>query len=367
MSAAGQTDAAPQADADPRRTQTFALMDRPLCDRVTTSALLLLIVTSQVLCQLCDKPCLCPRLTPQCPPGVPLVADGCRCCMVCARQQGQPCNSKFPCDGRRGLTCDYSASFPGDPGECVAEEDLTCEVNGISYHDGQSFQPSCDVHCHCRGGGVSCVPACPLNFRLPTADCPHPQFVRLPGKCCKEWLCENLDNSVLQDAISAMSANTRQLVAPLPSASVCVERSTQWTACSQSCGDGISTRVSNRNPACKLQVETRLCKVRPCHAQLTVPSRPMQGQCTASYTSPGPVRLLHHGCSSTRTFQPRYCGTCTDSRCCTPFHTSTADVTFRCPAGRPRRRAVMVIHSCVCHSNCPYSPFTNPALRGYRP
>ncbi|XP_049611251.1 CCN family member 5 [Syngnathus scovelli] len=340
-------------------------MDRLLCNCV-----LLLAVASQVLCQLCNRPCLCPRSAPKCPPGVPLVADGCRCCMVCARQRGQPCTEKFPCDSRQGLTCDYSASFPGGPGECVAREDLTCEVNGISYQDGQSFQPSCDVHCHCRGGGVSCVPACPLNIRPPTADCPHPQHVRLPGKCCKEWLCENLDNSVLQDAITAMSADTPQPPVPVPVSSMCKERSTQWSPCSQSCGMGISTRVSNHNPACKLQIETRLCKVRPCHAHLTMPSGPtlgQQGKCTVSYTAPGPIRLVHQGCSSTRTFRPRYCGTCTDSRCCMPSQTSTVDVTFRCPAGNLRRRPVMVIHSCNCHSDCPYSPFTNPALRGYRP
>ncbi|XP_061701784.1 WNT1-inducible-signaling pathway protein 2 [Syngnathoides biaculeatus] len=338
-------------------------MDRPRCDRVTASALLLLLLlaaASQVLCQLCDGPCLCPHAAHECPPGVPSVPDGCR---VCARQRGQSCTETLPCDGRRGLTCDYSASFPGEPGECVGQEDLTCEVNGVTYQDGESFQPSCDVHCRCRGGGVTCVPACPLDFRPATADCPRPQRVRLPGKCCKEWVCENLDNSVLQDAIFAARAKPPQP----PAAPACTERSTEWSACSRSCGVGISTRVSNRNPACKLQTETRICEVRPCRAQPPVPSRPARGQCTASYASPGPVRLLDRGCGSARVFRPRYCGSCGDSRCCTPSRTSTADVTFRCPSGKLRRRAVMVIHSCVCHSNCPYAPFTNPALWGSRP
>lgn len=84
----------------------------------------------------------------------------------------------------------------------TGQGDLGCEVNGITYREGQSFQPSCDSYCHCRGGGVSCVPACPLDFRRPTPDCPNPQHIRLPGKCCKEWVCENLENTVIQDAIT---------------------------------------------------------------------------------------------------------------------------------------------------------------------
>ncbi|KAF6725083.1 Connective tissue growth factor [Oryzias melastigma] len=352
-------------------------MDRLLCDCVTAVAVLL-CVAAQVLCQLCDRSCFCPGPAPECPAGVPLVLDGCGCCQVCARQQGESCTAMLPCDGQKGLQCDSSASLPGDPGECVSQEDLSCEVNGISYHDGQSFKPSCDTYCHCRGGGVVCVPACPLNARLPTPDCPNPQFVRLPGKCCKEWVCENLENTVIQDAINAMRTDrlwpslprNRPLNQLPPAGPSCVEQSTQWSACSRSCGAGVSTRVSNQNSACKLQMESRLCKVRPCNDVRSVPRKPLRGQqgrCKTSYTSPGPVRLVHQGCYSARTYRLRYCGQCSDSRCCTPYRTSTAQVTFRCRGGRPLRRAVMMIHSCVCHENCPSTRFTNPALWGYRP
>lgn len=92
-----------------------------------------------------------------------------------------------------------------------------------------------------------------------------------------------------------------------------------------------------------------------------------QGQCEASYTSLGPVRLLHQGCVSTQAYRLRYCGRCSDSRCCVPHQTSTAEVTFRCLTGALLRRPVMMIHSCVCGESCPHGPFRNPALGAFRP
>lgn len=43
---------------------------------------------------------------------------------------------------------------------------------------------------------MTCVSLCTDDLQRPTDKCPNPQLVRLPGKCCKEWVCEGLDNSV---------------------------------------------------------------------------------------------------------------------------------------------------------------------------
>uniref|UniRef100_A0A3B4AAB6 Uncharacterized protein n=1 Tax=Periophthalmus magnuspinnatus TaxID=409849 RepID=A0A3B4AAB6_9GOBI len=308
--------------------------------------------SKQVLCQLCQTPCRCPKNIPKCRAGVPLVLDGCGCCQVCARERGEPCTELNPCD--KGLQCDHSTSLPGEPGECVGLEEMGCELNGVSYAEGQAFRPSCDSSCLCTGGGVTCVHTCPLSTHLPAPDCPSPQYIRLPGKCCPEWVCESLENTVIQDAITAPCPPSQT---PSPS--------TQWSACSRSCGSGVSTRVSNQNPSCRLQLETRLCKVRPCSA-LYLPKGD-RGVCQPTVLPPGRMRLFHEGCFSTRTFNLRYCGLCSDTRCCTPHHTSTAQVALMCPGGRLQHRAVMFIHSCVCHHHCPYAPHKNPALWGYRP
>uniref|UniRef100_A0A8D0H3D2 Cellular communication network factor 5 n=1 Tax=Sphenodon punctatus TaxID=8508 RepID=A0A8D0H3D2_SPHPU len=219
---------------------------------------MLLFSSLQVCTQLCRTPCYCPWIPSRCPPGSPLVLDGCGCCRMCARRLGEPCNHINICDQNQGLICDYSAGHPGRGGTCNYEEgDDTCEVNGKIYQDGEVFQPSCKLQCHCSDGGFTCVPLCSEDVRLPTPDCPHPKRVDIPGKCCQEWICERQDRQVLQDAMAAAIAF------PLYP---CAEWSTEWSTCSATCGMGISTRVSNQNRYCRLETYRRWCILRPCQS-----------------------------------------------------------------------------------------------------
>lgn len=48
----------------------------------------------------------------------------------------------------------------------------------------------------------------------------------------------------------------------------CIEQTTEWGACSQTCGMGVSTRVTNKNRRCEMVKQTRLCMIRPCANQL---------------------------------------------------------------------------------------------------
>lgn len=47
----------------------------------------------------------------------------------------------------------------------------------------------------------------------------------------------------------------------------CIEQTTEWGACSQTCGMGLSTRVTNKNRRCEMVKQTRLCMIRPCDDQ----------------------------------------------------------------------------------------------------
>ncbi|XP_071758902.2 CCN family member 5-like isoform X1 [Centroberyx gerrardi] len=334
---------------------------------------LLLCIVTQVWCQLCTGPCRCSPAAPRCPAGVPLLLDGCRCCQVCARQEGEACTERLPCDTQRGLQCDYSASYPGGPGECVGQNELGCEWNGLRLEEGQTFQPSCAQLCHCLGGGVTCVPLCTDDLQMPTANCPNPQLARLPGRCCKEWVCDGLDNSIYpdppagermerarQDYGGGLSGQSAGLI------SNCIERTTDWSPCSRSCGPGVSTRSSNKNWACRPQTQTRLCQVRPCQAPPLVPRRLQlgSGACESSYSSLLSIRLEHQGCWSARAYRPRFCGlACPEGRCCSPYRTRTVPMAFLCPQGRLTQQQVMVIESCSCSaSNCPQAPAAWRAL-----
>uniref|UniRef100_A0A493T2T4 CCN family member 5 n=1 Tax=Anas platyrhynchos platyrhynchos TaxID=8840 RepID=A0A493T2T4_ANAPP len=150
-------------------------------------------------------------------------------------------------------------------GAVVAVEDVEegCEVNGRVYRDGEVFQPSCKLQCRCLDGGFTCVPLCQEDVRLPTPDCPHPRRVDIPGKCCPEWVCEAGER--LQDARAAPAAASPAV--PY----LCQPWGTEWSACSATCGVGISTRVSNQNRFCRLETQRRLCMARPCPALPVAP------------------------------------------------------------------------------------------------
>ncbi|KAG7318790.1 hypothetical protein KOW79_017264 [Hemibagrus wyckioides] len=312
-----------------------------------------------VTCQLCSGPCQCPFLPPTCPRGVPLVLDGCRCCQICARQEGELCSEIEVCEAQRGLECDYSASFPDGPGECVRRSTLGCEHLGRRYEEGQSFTPSCMQLCRCEGGGVTCVHLCTEHLNTP--DCPHPRLVHVPGHCCRKWVCDGAGNSIVLEntAVEQAVRSWQDTSAPNGdgvSGSNCIEQSSKWSECSHSCGPGVSTRVSNRNSACQPETLTRLCMVRPCAPGQTARAMAFQkpGVCESSYRSAVPVRFKHHGCYSSRSYRPLFCGSCSDGRCCSPKRTKTTLVTFRCLRRRLVQHTVMMIKSCVCRHSCSY-------------
>uniref|UniRef100_A0A8C3SBF1 CCN family member 3 n=1 Tax=Chelydra serpentina TaxID=8475 RepID=A0A8C3SBF1_CHESE len=291
--------------------------------------------------QPCSYPCQCPSQPLQCPVGTSHMWDACGCCKVCARQLGELCSLQTPCDRHKGLYCDFS-KIHRDAGICLAHEGATCDLLGKIYHNGESFQPTCNLQCTCMDGAIGCIPLCSDDLRLPSPDCPNPRRVKPPTQCCEEWICQGgiyRENPAARPELNDLQEN-------------CLVQTTEWSACSKSCGMGISARVTNDNPQCRLEKESRLCMVRPCDF-LREKSIKKGKKCVRTPKSRRAIRFEFSGCISARSYRPKFCGSCTDGRCCTPHTTSTAEVEFRCPEGDVFQRKLMFIKTCSCHHDCP--------------
>ncbi|XP_028919410.1 CCN family member 3 [Ornithorhynchus anatinus] len=303
----------------------------------------------------CPGPCPAePPGPPACAPGVPAVPAGCACCQVCAAQRGEPCSPSRPCHESRGLRCRPDPDPDGRPGVCTAVEGDNCVFDGTIYRSGETFQPSCKYQCSCRDGQVGCVPRCHQDLLLPGPDCPFPRKVEVPGECCEQWICDPPDGTSLAGvALAAFRQEATVGIAGPDSSLNCIEQTTAWSACSQSCGLGVSTRATNKNRRCEMVQQARLCVVRVCGQE----DRPQVGKrgkkCLRTQKSLQAMTLHHQNCTSLQTYKPRFCGTCGDGRCCTPHHTKTVQVPFRCPHGRIIEKPVMFVATCACHANCP--------------
>ncbi|XP_055966916.1 CCN family member 3 [Sorex fumeus] len=329
-------------------------------------AVLLLHLLGQVAgTEHCATPCptSCPE-KPVCAPGVPVLRDHCSCCLVCARQRGEGCSDLYPCQEGSGLFCDRSADPSNRTGICMVVEGDNCVFAGIIYQSGVTFQPNCQFQCTCQDGQVACVPRCDEDVLMPGPECPVPRKVKVPGECCEKWVCDS--NDTFPDFLTLPAYRSEDAVKVTVSETSfnCIEQTTEWSACSRSCGMGISTRITNKNAQCEMLKETRLCMVRPCGQNFKQPKLKKGKKCHRTVKSHKSIHLHFDNCTSVETYKPRFCGTCIDGRCCTPHSTRTMSVNFECFSGDVVQKPVMQIRSCSCHTNCPQiDPFLQDLKR----
>ncbi|KAH0617420.1 hypothetical protein JD844_015610 [Phrynosoma platyrhinos] len=131
----------------------------------------------------------------------------------------------------------------------------------------------------------------------------------------------------------------------------CILHTSSWSPCSKTCGLGISTRISNDNDQCRMTKESRLCNLRPCEEDIIKHIKPGK-KCLAVYRRDGPMNYTLSGCTSETIYRPKYCGVCTDNRCCTPYKSKTIEVNFQCPDGTRFTKKIMWINACFCNLSC---------------
>lgn len=222
-----------------------------------------------------------------------------------------------------------------------------CEHDGVIYRNGQSFKPSCKYQCVCVNGAIGCVALC-TESQPPRVWCQTPRRVKVRGQCCEKWICDEPKRgrkTAPRHVVEAYPAETRSWHKN------CITQTTSWSPCSKTCGRGLSMRVSNANDQCELVKESRLCNLRPCEVDITKHIKPGK-KCLNIYREDQPSNLTISGCTSKKLYRPKYCGVCTDERCCIPYKSKTIDVEFECPNGTGFTWKMLWIQACFCNLSC---------------
>nr|XP_037270351.1 CCN family member 2-like [Rhipicephalus microplus] len=303
----------------------------------------------------CGPSCRCSSSGPQeggsesahCPEGVSLVRDGCNCCSICARQQGDTCDAVQLCDARRQLHCVYP-DRNASVGTCKVVQGQSCQVEGLGqYKDGATFKLDCRTQCSCQNGTYGCVSLCPHEGVRPSAECRNARLVRLRGNCCREWLCDN-------DMMKQRALNITR-------------HAGDWSPCSATCGVGTSRRMVTdfHLGQCRSRNETRICNVRPCSGRNAAGMAGASGSrhrtrrnhlCRATVRASCAAPLTDGAnCTSVSPQTPKYCGSCPGRRCCFPVLTTTTTLPFHCFEDGDwvtRHKDVMTIVRCRCKPKC---------------
>uniref|UniRef100_A0A8C5SNV5 IGFBP N-terminal domain-containing protein n=1 Tax=Laticauda laticaudata TaxID=8630 RepID=A0A8C5SNV5_LATLA len=193
--------------------------------------------------------------------------------------------------------CSYPCQCPSQAPLCPLGNSLLldgcgcCRVCSRQLGELCSWQDPCDHH-----KGLYC------DFSLNQKD-------SVQNKCCEEWVCEGSHQKT-----------------PYEKGMVnCLVQTTEWSVCSKTCGLGISTCVTNDNPQCQLEKESRLC---------------LKGKrCLQNPKSHEAINFEFIGCTSVHSYWPKSCG--------------SLEVEFQCPEGESFVRKMMFIKSCSFHFDCP--------------